>query len=169
MYTKTIPFKDFHGKPRNQIIHLNLSEREVMGLLYEFQSIFSWQDQIKNRAIQDLNTQEVVEFYNNLETILLSAYGVPSEDGLHFDKDGRYKFEQSALFNAVMMMFVKEPEEATKMINELMPKDLEDLVSSADERIEKISASKETPSHVRDELEQMRKELAEMRAAKSED
>lgn len=168
MYKKTIPFKDFNGKARNQLIHLNLSEREVMGLLAEFQSIFNWREAIKHRAIQELGADEVVEFYNNLETIILKAYGVPSEDGLYFDKDGVYKFEQSALFNAVMMSFVNEPEEATKMIDELMPKDLAKLVENADERIEKIASNKETPSHMRDELEQMRKEMAELRAAKSE-
>lgn len=169
MYKKTIPFKDFNGKARNQTIHLNLTEREVMGLLSEFQSIFSWQNTIKHRAIQELGTQEVVEFYNNLETILLSAYGVPSEDGLYFNKDDRYQFEQSALFNAVMMMFVKEPEEATKMVNELMPKGLEDFVANADANIDKIAGDQNTPAHVRDELEEMRKKLAELQAEKSGD
>jgi hypothetical protein len=55
-----------------------------------------------------------------------------SEDGLHFRKGGKYEFEESALFNACMMLFVTKPEEAVKLIEGIMPKELFDMVQNAD-------------------------------------
>lgn len=134
MYTKQVPFKDFNGKPRNETVHFNLTEREVFKLLGEFKAVFDWHDSLKGPQ-RELHTDEVVAFYNAFEEILLSAYGVPSEDGLHFRKGGRYDFEESAVFNACMVEFVSNPIETGKLLEQIMPKGMEEMVRKADASI----------------------------------
>jgi hypothetical protein len=96
VYTKTVPFKDFKGKPRNEVVHFNLSEREVFKLLPELQAVFHWMDSNKEADPRELGVDEVRDFYNEFEAILLEAWGIPSEDGQHFRKSERYDFEESA-------------------------------------------------------------------------
>jgi hypothetical protein len=155
LYTKQVPFKDFFDKPRNATVNFNLTEREIFKLLAEFQAVFAWRDSMRGPE-RMLETQEVVDFYTAFEEILLSAYGNPSEDGLHFRKAGRYEFEESALFNACMVMFVTEPEETTKLIDGIMPSGMEEMVRKADANMAK--AAEESND------DQLKAEILELRA-----
>lgn len=164
MYTKSIPFKDFNGKPRNATVHLNLTETEVFKLLREFKLIFNWRESIQSNEVQELDTGEVIQFYTAMEEILLSAYGKPENDGLNFEKSERYTFQSSALFNATMLMFVTDPAEAIKMIDELMPKNMEDLVKTADENLAALAKQEGTSTEQQREIARLQAELAAARA-----
>ena len=132
MYTLTVPFVDYKKKPRTVDVSFNLDGREVFKMLPELKSVFEWLESNKNGDPRSLSTEEVRDFYNSLEGIILEAWGELSEDGLHFRKGGKYEFEESALFNACMMLFVTKPEEAVKLIEGIMPKELFDMVQNAD-------------------------------------
>ena len=162
MYQKSIPFKDFKGNPRNEVVHFNLTEREIFKNLVELQAIFDWRDRIKSDKTVDLPVEDVVEFYNNFEKILLEAWGVPSEDGLHFRKDGRYDFEESALFAACMVEFVSNPEETFKLIDQIIPKGLQDMVQKADSNTSKMIESSDVPDDLRSEVERLQARLREV-------
>lgn len=159
MYSKKVAYKDFRDNPRNEVVHFNLTEREVFKLMVEFKAIFEWQETIKDRAEEETPTEEVVEFYNNFEEILLAAYGVPSADGRYFDKSDRYKFEESALFNAAMLEFVQDPSETSKLIDGLMPKGLQEVVKNADDNLAQMASSKDTDDVLRKEIERLRAKL----------
>lgn len=162
MYSKKIPFKDFKGNPRNQMVHFNLTEREVIKFLPELQSMFNWLESNRKGEQRNLDTNEVRDFYNNFEEVLLEAWGEPSEDGLHFRKGQRYEFEESALFNATMFMFVQQPEETGKMLDGIMPEGLTQLVKNATP--EQIQA---LPSDQQEGIEELRRRLAEAEANSS--
>lgn len=161
MYTKSIPFSDLNGKPRNQTVHFNLFEREVFKLMGELQTIFGYMDRWqKEKESRTLDTPDVLDFYNNFEEVLLTAYGTPSDDGLRFDHSGRYEFEDSACFNALMMMCVTDPAETGKLINGIMPEGLEEIVRKADENL--IQAAKEASTEDQaNEIARLRAQLAE--------
>lgn len=133
MYTVNVPFTDYKNQVQNKSVSFNLDTREVFKLLPEFLKVNKWMEENKKAAEEKtLPPEEVLEFYNALEAIMLEAYGEVSDDGLYFRKSGRYEFEESAMFNAIMMMFVKQPQEATKMLDGLLPKELFDIVKNAD-------------------------------------
>lgn len=132
MYTLTVPFKDYLGKDRSQQVHFNLDAREVFKMLPELKSVFDWLDSNRESDPRELTTEEVSQFYTNFEAILLESYGELSDDGLHFRKGGKYEFEESALFNACMVMFVTKPEETVKMLEGMLPTELFDMVKNAD-------------------------------------
>jgi hypothetical protein len=163
MYSKTVPHKNFLGKIRNnQVVHFNLTTHEFFKLLVEFKMIFDWQQKLEGEdpdAVTD--TAEVIAYYTNLEEILLAAYGVPSEDGDHFRKAGRYDFAESSLFHATMEMFVSDPTEASKLIDGLMPEGLDELLKKLDKNAVAALASEDTPDAMKREIERLRREAAE--------
>ena len=161
MYTKKVPYTNFKGEPGNKEVQFNLEPREVFKLLKEFQSIFSWQESIKGRTVRELDTEEVVEFYNNFEAVLLAAYGVMSEDGEQFSKAGRYDFEESAVFSACMTEFVSDPPETVKLVDGLMPKNLQELVKKADANAAALQNDPATSEDAQAELVRLRAQLAE--------
>lgn len=165
MYTLKVPYKNFHDQPKNAEVQFNLTIPETFKLLVEFQAIFAWIESIKGEEIRELPTEDVLAFYNNLETILLEAYGESSNDGEYFRKNGRYDFADSAKFPAVMVMFVSDPEEAMRLVDGLMPKDIQELVEKADANMAKLAQNPENTAEFQSELERLRAEVAEMRAA----
>ncbi len=167
MYTKVVPITDFKGKPHNIEVQFNLEEREVFKLLVEFQSIMSWRDSIKGET-RELSTEEVIVFYNNLEEILLSAWGEVSDDGLYFHKRGRYDFEESKVFSAVMKMFLEDPVEANKLIDGLMPKGLQDMVEKADANLAELAKKEGTDNELAKQIELLRAENAALTASKQQ-
>lgn len=132
MYTIKVPFKDYKGMQRTQEVSFNLDAREVFKNLPQLQSVFNWLETNKAAEPQDLTVEEVSQFYTDFEEILLTAWGEMSEDGLHFRKTGKWEFEESALFNACMVMFVTKPQETAKLLEGIMPPELTTMVQNAD-------------------------------------
>lgn len=163
MYKKSIPFKDFNGKPRNEVVHFNLTEVEIFKLMGEFQTVLDWRDSLQGEA-RELESEEVVRFYTAFEEILLSAYGVPSGDGMYFRKNGRYDFADSALFSATMMYFVANPAETSAFLNGIMPEGLEELVKKADASLAETIKNADN-EELKAELERLRKKVAEQTPA----
>jgi len=132
LYKLSVPYVDYKGKPRNTTVYFNLDGREVFRMLPQLKSVFEWMESNKNSAPRDLSVEEVSNFYTDFEHILLEAWGEMSEDGEHFRKGGKYDFEESALFNACMIMFVTKPEETAKLLDGILPKELFEMVQNAD-------------------------------------
>lgn len=165
MYTIKVPFKDFKGNPRTKSVDFNLTETEVLKLLAEFKSVLGWVDSLKGQE-RDLETEEVIGFYNAFEEILLSAYGIPSEDGLHFRKGGRYDFEESALFSACMMEFVTNPEATSKLLEGIMPKGMDELARKADANLA-AAAKSAGDEDLKTQIEYLRSQLENQQAKAS--
>jgi hypothetical protein len=149
---------DYKKKPRNVQVSFNLDAREVFKMLPELKNVFEWLDSNKTQDPRELSVEEVRDFYTSFEGILLEAWGEMSEDGLHFRKGGKYEFEESALFNACMILFVTKPEETVKLLEGLLPKELFDMVKNAD-AVEVAEATKAKASAQEEEIARLRAEL----------
>lgn len=168
MYIKKIEFLDFFGKKREQEVHFNLTSHEVFKLLVEFQAIFEWTEKMKDRDPDGVtDTAEVLEFYNNVEDIILAAWGQPDPDGLHFRKGGVYDFKESALFHKCMQLFVEDPAEANKLVDGLMPKDLQEIVKRADANLAELAKSGDAPDELQARLDALLAEKAAREAGAS--
>lgn len=166
MYSKLAEFDDFFGKKRKQEVHFNLTTHEVFKLLVEFQAIFAWTEKMENADPDGVtDTSEVIEFYNYIEQILLEAWGVPDADGLHFRKGGVYDFKESALFHSCMETFVSNPSEAQKLVDGLMPKNLQEVVKTADANLAALAKSGEAPDVLQAKIDQLLAEKAERELA----
>lgn len=167
MFKLNVPFTDLNGKPQNHTVHFRLDERGVFKNLVELQFLMSWRERMGG-PIRDIPTEDVVEFYNNLETIILAAYGVPSKDGLSFDRSESYKFEDTLVFNEVMKMFLSDPKMAQKMVEAIIPKSLNEWAQTADANIAAAAASKDISTDDQSELERLRSQLAALQQPSGE-
>lgn len=165
MYTKKVAFQNLKGQPRNVEVQFNLFTREVFKLLVEFQAIFAWLERIDVTETIDLPAHEVVEYYNNFEEIILSAYGKVSEDGDSFTKSGmRYDFVDSACFAALMEECVKDTSVTSELIDGLMPKNMQEIVKAADANLAALAAKDGSSDQLQAEIEKLRAQLAEKEA-----
>lgn len=159
MYTLSVPYIDYKKKVHTVDVSFNLDAREVFKMLPELKSVFEWLDSNKNTDPRELGVEEVTTFYTSFEGILLEAWGEMSEDGLHFRKGGKYDFEESALFNACMVMFVTKPEETAKLLEGILPKELFDMVKKADAG-DLASATTAKTTEMEAEIARLRAQLA---------
>lgn len=165
MHKIQVPYKNFNDEPKTAVVYFNLTETEVFKLLVEFKAVLDWQERIDGPA-RELPTEEVVDFYTNLEKILLEAWGVPSADGEHFRKSGRYEFEESAVFNACMLMFLSDPKAAGELLEGLLPKGMDELIKHADANLEE-AAQKAKDSGNADQsarIAELQRQVAELTA-----
>lgn len=144
MYTKRIPFKDLNGKPQNGTVNFYFFEREVFGNIVSLQSLFKFIEDSEGPERQ-LAARDVQEFYTNLEEVLLNAWCIPSADGQSLDRDGRYEFEKTALFNGTMVYFLEAPTEIGELLQKIMPEGMDNIVKKAEENIAKAASEAETP------------------------
>lgn len=165
MYTMTVPYKDFKGNPHTDKVHFNLTEHEVFKLLVEFQAIFDWIESIKGEEVRELKTEEVIEFYNNFETVLLAAYGEPSDDGRFFRKSGRYEFEESAAFAACMVELVSDPRKVNELIDALMPKNLQEIVQKSDANMAAMAKDEGSSAELRAQIAQLQAQIKSQEAS----
>lgn len=143
MYKLNVSYTDYKGTARRKDVMFNLDGREVFKLLPELMSVFKWIESNQKDDPRDLNVEEVREFYNHLEGIILDGYGEVTEDGEHFHKAGKFEFEESAAFSACMWLFVSQPQEAVKLLEGLLPKELFEMVKNADaDKVNEITESK---------------------------
>jgi len=141
LYTKTVPFHDYNGKARNLPVHFMLEAKDVFKLFVELNAVLNWREGLSEGDPRDLTNEEMVEFFNNFEVILLESWGVPSADGLEFDRTGKYSFEQSKLFAAFMELLLSDITEVNSLLEKIMPKGLEEIVKKQAASLEQLKAT----------------------------
>lgn len=166
MITKRIPFKDLNDKARNVTIHLHLDEIDFFRLFPEFHRVLSWRDSLMAETdVRTLNPEEVREFFTDLEEIILSAYGVPIDDGMGFDRDGKYHFRKMRAFNALMMEFLTDPGEANRILEALAPEGLADMVKKFEGNLDAAGKSEETPEQLRAKIQALQAQITDTQPA----
>lgn len=171
MYSVKVPYKNYKKQPQTREVYLHLEMRELYKLSPEFDLIFNWRDEMQGDP-RNLDPQEVIPYFTAFEEILLSAYGVPTADGEEFDKTERYKFEQSACFNALLMQFVTDPAQVLEFLKQIVPEGAEDMVKKQAENIKKMEESggqlpeaasatpQQSPSEMQEEIDRLRAKVA---------
>lgn len=139
MYKKMVPYKDYNDKPQNEYIHLLLETRDVFKVVVELKALLDWMESMQGAAPRELSYEEMRDFFNNFEAVILEAYGKPSADGKIFDRSERYEFEQSKLFSAFMDMLLSDVSEAGNMLAEIMPKNMTEILENQRASIDKLA------------------------------
>lgn len=105
MLKQQVKYEDFDGNIQNEILYFNLNRMELVAL----QSRYGKEDMAKyiEKLIEDKDLEKMYELLND---IVLTAYGVRSEDGKRFIKNDeiRADFEQSLAYEALIEDFHDE-------------------------------------------------------------
>lgn len=105
MLKQKVKYEDFDGNIQDETLYFNLSRMELVVL----QGRYGKEDMAKyiEKLIEDKNLEKMYELLND---IVLTAYGVRSEDGKRFIKNEqiREEFVQSLAYEALIEDFHDE-------------------------------------------------------------
>lgn len=105
MLKQKVKYEDFDGNIQDETLYFNLSRMELIAL----QGRYGKEDMAKyiEKLIEDKNLEKMYELLND---IVLTAYGVRSEDGKRFIKNEqiREEFVQSLAYEALIEDFHDE-------------------------------------------------------------
>lgn len=105
MLKQKVKYEDFDGNIQDETLYFNLSRMELVAL----QGRYGKEDMAKyiEKLIEDKNLEKMYELLND---IVLTAYGIRSEDGKRFIKNEqiREEFVQSLAYEALIEDFHDE-------------------------------------------------------------
>lgn len=118
MLKKTITFENFDGDTVTETHYFNLSQTELIELELEYAG------GIERAVTNMIEAKRNRELFAAVKQIVLSAYGIKSDDGKRFIKNDqiREEFTQTPAFDALMVELGTNEDAAAKFIIGVMPK-----------------------------------------------
>lgn len=120
MLKREIKFKNFDDEDDTEIAWFHLSKTELVEM--EVENEDGLEKTIRRIIEADNRKALIAEF----KRVILSAYGVKSEDGKRFIKSEelRTAFSQTAAFDTLFMELATDDSAAAEFINGIVPKDM---------------------------------------------
>ena len=117
MLKETITYEDFNGNQITEDFYFNLTKVEVMEM--EFSEKEGLAKKL-NDIIESSDRKQIIETFKE---IILSSYGVKSEDGKRFIKNDelREAFAQSNAFSELFMKLSTEADAAAAFVTAVIP------------------------------------------------
>lgn len=134
MYKIDLKYEDFSGEQVEETLYFNLTKTEALVLAAKEDG--KYVEILKNIADMG-NPQRILEVFTEL---VLSSYGVRSEDGRKFIKNEqiREEFRCSAAFDELMIKLVTDSGYAVAFVNSILP------TKGINEMIEKMTMKNES-------------------------
>lgn len=118
MLKKTIKYTDLFDNEREEVFYFGLMKSELVMLSNSNSG--GLENQLKNI----IETSDRVRIMQEFEKIILSSYGVKSEDGKSFLKNEkiREEFHQSPAFDVLFMDLLSDTDKVIEFVRGIMPK-----------------------------------------------
>lgn len=139
MYKKSLTYETFDGVQVTEVFRFNFTAAELTDM--ELNMPGGMQKYI-NDIIEAKDNREMVRLFKEL---LIKSYGIISEDGRRFIKNDqiREEFQQTNAYSELFMLFATDEKEASKFINEILPKNLVEQAEKQKAETTSISAKKQ--------------------------
>lgn len=103
MLKKTITYTDFNGEKRTEILYFNMSSPDMTRFIAKYSDytgIDVDDEEGSRKALEQYverlrETKDMTKVFNFLEDLILSSYGVKSDDGKRFMKSAKIREEFS--------------------------------------------------------------------------
>ena len=120
MIKKTVTYTDYNGNERTEEFRFNLNRNELLKLQSKYPEGF---DKRMQKIVTDNDAEAML---NVFEDLLLSSFGIKSEDGSRFDKSKEISeaFKSSPAYDIIFMELANNEEEASNFINGIIPANL---------------------------------------------
>ena len=120
MLKKTIKYTDFNDNEVSEDFYFNLSKAELI----EMET--SSNGGLKNKLERLINTRDISAIMNLFKEIIVSSYGVKSDDGKKFMKSKEITddFIQSNAYSELYVELASNSDAAIEFITGIIPKDL---------------------------------------------
>lgn len=126
MLKQRITYTDYNDQERTEDFYFNFTKLELM------ETDLSWGG--FEEVVEELTrTSDAQKAYGLFKDLVLSAYGVKSEDGRRFikDPDIRKQFEESPACSELIIGFLQNPDLATTFVQGVLPAKLVAEVNAA--------------------------------------
>lgn len=129
MFSYKSKYVDFLGTEREETVHFNLTQTELLKMELEVPGGYAAYGQ---RIIDAKNIQELMVLF---EKLIKKSYGVVSPDGSRFDKsEPAYNdFVSSPMYDEIFMKLVTDADFAQMFFNEIIPKNLDEQIKNSEE------------------------------------
>ena len=119
MLKKTITYEDWNGKTRTEDFYFNLTRTECAELEFGLGPGKSLSDSFQTL----IDNNDIGVIIATIKKLLLTAYGVKSEDGRRFIKndDVREAFEQNPAFDQIYMDLATNADNAADFFIAILP------------------------------------------------
>ena len=131
MLKKIIKYTDYNDTPRTQEFYFYLSKRKLQQLNAKYEGGLQGQF---TKILNDYDQKALLETFDD---IVLTAYGLKSEDGTQFiqTKEVRDKFENSAAYEALFDELTLGDDAADKFsdfLKKILPNELQAQITKAE-------------------------------------
>lgn len=115
MLHKKVTYTNYNGEVVNEDVYFNLTSMELVKMEAKYEK--SIPDKIKE-VTEANDYQGIIDLF---EDLLLTAYGVKSEDGRRFvkDKEATKEFEDSIAYAEIFEQIILNPESAKELGEEI--------------------------------------------------
>lgn len=129
MYKKTVKYEDLDGNKQEETLYFNYSVDEILNTLAKLDVNVENIEEYVHKLVESEDVTTMIHF---IHTLIADAYGERSEDAKHFIKTDELKkdFEDSVVFDEVMMDFFQKPEE------------FETFIASTTQSLQKLNGTK---------------------------
>lgn len=117
MLKKVIKYTDYNGNEREEEFFFNLNEAEIMEM--ELTTKGGLSTMIEN-IVKEQDTAKIIEIFKKM---ILTAYGIKSEDGKRFIKSPELseEFTQTRAYSVLFMELSSDADAATKFVEGIIP------------------------------------------------
>lgn len=117
MLKKTITYDDYNGETQTEDFYFNFTKLELLELDVKFE------DGLEGHIKKLTSTESGKDAYFLFKDVVLSAYGVKSEDGKHFNKSQeiRDQLESSPALSELIFGFLQNPAEGAQFMEACLP------------------------------------------------
>jgi hypothetical protein len=114
---KTIKYTDFNGVEREEDFYFNLTKTEVAEME------FSITGGMKHKIDKIVSLEDNVEIMRIFKDIIMSSYGVKSDDGKRFEKSEELSigFTQMNAYDELFMEIASDAKAAAAFVNGILP------------------------------------------------
>ena len=116
MFKKTIDYVDFEGEKRSEDFYFHLSDAELLEM--EMSQRGGLSEALK-KLVQEKDPKEIIKTF---KWIILSAYGVKSDDGRRFMKSDEIRrgFEETEAYSKLFMELATDAKASSDFVNQLV-------------------------------------------------
>ena len=127
MFVKKIKFTDFLGREREQEYFFHMSEADAYKL--DLKTTGGLERKLRTMT----ENQDIPAFATMLDNIILSCYGVISDDGVSFIKDEQAtkRFAQSNAYSILFKELVTDGNKCIEFIKGVLPQNMQDRINEA--------------------------------------
>lgn len=116
MFKKTIKYTDFNNEERTEDFYFHLSDADLLEMELSRRGGLS---EALKKIVNEKDPKEIVKIF---KWIILSAYGVKSEDGRRFSKTDeiRASFTECTAFSNLFMELATDAKASSEFVNNLV-------------------------------------------------